>query len=131
MHAFSLDLPGDSRCVEKDDFSRCVRLPAVLQTSLSVIPRSRTDRSSALLRAKSNRVPGIVQGTLTELPPFQLIGLTSVGTAREEGDGICRVQVDTYIADRDPQLCDEGDELPDDNEDGYCGGIACTLVIRG
>ena len=124
-----LYLPSPSCFADQNGFSRWIRLPAVLQTALSVIPRSRIGRSSTLLPTEGDQVRGTIEGPLTSLPPLRPVGPTSVGTTREEGDGLRRIHVDSRTTHRDPQVCDGGDETPEGGEGGYGGGLACQVFI--
>ena len=54
-----------------------------------------------------------------------------MGTAREEGDGIRRVQVNDLATRRDPQLCDKGDGTIEDNESGCSYSVTRTVFVGG
>jgi len=52
-----------------------------------------------------------------------------VGTTREEGDGVRRIQVDDHTTHRDLQFCDEGGETPEDHEGLSSDSIACSVSV--
>ena len=113
--AYLLDLHNSWRCVDGNNFSRRTWRSVLPQATISALPRSRTGRSSTLLRTKGDQIPRTIKASFTDVPPLRSVGPTSVGTSREEGDGVCRIQVDDHSTDRDPQLCSEGDGAANGN----------------